>query len=232
MKSKKILVIAAHPDDEVLGCGGAIMYHAERGDEVVVAIMGEGAAARLLTPNGKKKELVQYLASTAEQVAKFLGAKKLLKFNLPDNRLDSMDLLDVVRMVEGVIFDYEPDVIYTHFAGDLNIDHRIIFQAVLTACRPVKHIVSDILSFEIPSSTEWASFDPGKPSFSPNCFVELTEQQMTKKCEAMRLYSTEVQAYPLPRSDEGLKALAQYRGMMAGVPYCEAFQIVKQLIRR
>jgi len=218
---QKILVIAAHPDDEVLGAGGTILKHVKKGDGVSILILSEGETSREGSVNIEKRE------SEARKAAELLGAKIFLE-KLQDNQFDSLPLLKIVKVAEKYLDEVKPSIVYTHNPHDLNIDHRITFQAVLTACRPKPgYFVKKILSFEILSSTEWQVKD-GKNQFLPNVYNEITEF-IDKKIEILEVYRQEVENFPHPRSKEGVKILAQYRGMEAGYKCAEAFQLIRQL---
>lgn len=215
----KVLVIAAHPDDEVLGCGGTIARHVAAGDEVRIHILAEGATSR--TPSrdsdAHATELTA-LAQSAADAAMILGATSVLH-GLPDNRLDSLDLLEVIKLVEEVIFSYQPQLVYTHHSSDVNIDHQVIHRAVVTACRPLPgQSVRTLLFFEIPSSTEWQV----PTAFSPNWFVSI-EETLNLKVQALESYGAEMREFPHPRSISAVKALAAWRGASIGVNAAEAF---------
>jgi len=173
---KKILVIAAHPDDEVLGCGATIAKHAKSGDEVHVVIMAEGATSRdeQRLPHLRASELSE-LERAARSAGEILGSVSLTLHQLPDNRLDSVDLLDLVKLVEQQIDSVKPEIVYTHHAGDLNVDHRRVSEAVAVACRPQPlQPVKTLLFFEVQSSTEWQVPGSGLP-FTPNWYVDVSE---------------------------------------------------------
>ena len=172
MPGKKILIVAAHPDDEVLGCGATIRKSINAGDEVSVVFMADGVTSR---PSEKAEELIAKREENSIKACTVLGIEKPTFFRLPDNRMDATPLLDIVRMLEKVINTFRPQIIYTHHGGDLNIDHRITHQAVMTSCRPVPgSFVKEIYSFEVPSSTEWSSPTMGG-SFEPTVFVDISE---------------------------------------------------------
>ena len=153
---QRVLVIAAHPDDEVLGCGATIARLTQEGHEVYIAILGEGITSRYQQREQADRSLVEALHARGRQVAELLGVRDLFLYNLPDNRFDTVPLLDVVKIIEELIERLKPEVIYTHHGGDLNIDHVVTHRAVLTATRPVTdQPVQEIYAFEVPSSTEW-----------------------------------------------------------------------------
>ena len=227
--NRKILVVAAHPDDEILGCGGTMALHYQRGDEVYVLILGEGVTSRDEKRDRERREKdIEDLKHQVETANKIVGTKKTFLFDFPDNRFDSVPLLDIIKVVEKVKRDIEPDVVYTHHRGDLNIDHRITLNAVMTACRPLKgESVKEIYSFEVPSSTEW-SFGIHE-YFIPNRFVDITDT-LEKKINALRAYSGEVREFPHPRSEAAIEALASVRGISVGLDCAETFEVIRQVL--
>ena len=223
-----ILVLAAHPDDEVLGCGGTIVRLAQAGQEVYIAILGEGITSRYQARAQADVSLVQHLQHRSRQVAALLGARDLFRFDFPDNRLDTVPLLDVIKVVEDLIARVQPDVVYTHHGGDLNVDHSIVFRASLTATRPMAGTsVKSVYAYEVPSSTEWAFQQVGR-AFRPNVFVEMATSLETKT-RAMEVYDSEARAYPHPRSADALRARARYWGSVAGLPAAEAFELIREV---
>ena len=219
----KILVVVAHPDDEVLGCGGTIAKHSSNGDTVNSIIVAEGLTSRdnIRKTDLRKKEL-EKLKLHSLKAAKILGIKSTHFFDLPDNRLDSVDLIDITKKIEQYVFKLKPDIIYTHHYGDLNIDHRTVHNAVMTACRPFSsHFIKKILTFENPSSTEWQSLSFNS-YFKPNYFENI-ETHINKKIRAMKQYKTELKKWPHTRSLEFLNILAKFRGSISGLKYAEAF---------
>ena len=223
----RILVVVAHPDDEVLGCGGTIARHTRQGDEVYCLLLGEGITSRY-SQQGKVKEELKQLKLEAEQAAEILGIKKVFFKDFPDNRFDSIPLLTIVKAIEKVKREIRPAIVYTHHQGDLNIDHQLTFRAVLTACRPLKgETVKEIYSFEVPSSTEWSSPDT-RNYFVPNVFVDISET-FDKKIEALGAYRGEIREYPHPRSPEALRAIAMRWGSTVGCEAAEAFQLVRSI---
>ncbi|NQU57184.1 MAG: PIG-L family deacetylase [Rhodospirillales bacterium] len=219
-----VLVVVAHPDDEVLGCGGTIARHAAEGDGVHILIVAEGATSR----DAEGEDDVARLGDCARAAAEVLKAKPPLLSGFPDNRLDSMDRLDVIREIERHVAKIQPDTVYTHHGGDLNIDHRIVHEAVITACRPLPgSSVRRILSFEAVSSTEWATPAIGLP-FRPTYHVDISTYLPTKLA-ALECYGPEMRPFPHPRSTQAVEALARLRGSQVGLMAAEAFQSEREL---
>jgi N-acetylglucosamine malate deacetylase 1 len=219
-----VLIVAAHPDDELLGCGGTAARLVREGNSVYTAILGEGITSRHPQREGADPAALDNLHVCSQQVADLLGVKDLSLHGLPDNRFDSLPLLDVIKVVEELIERWQPTAIYTHHGGDLNVDHQVVSRAVLTAARPIEGCpVRELYMFEIPSSTEWA-FQQLAPVFNPNVFVNI-ETTLRLKLEGMRLYDSEVRKFPHPRSPEALTAIAQRWGCMVGCKAAEAFEV-------
>ncbi|MBZ5705065.1 MAG: PIG-L family deacetylase [Acidobacteriia bacterium] len=224
----RVLVVAAHPDDEVLGCGGTAVRLAQEGHAVHIAIMAEGITSRHAQRDQADAKQLSRLHQQAQAAAAKMGAKDVVLFKLPDNRLDTVPLLEVVKLVEELVEKLKPEVIYTHHPGDLNIDHEVVHRAVLTATRPMAgHPVREIYAFEVPSSTEWA-FQRLQPSFRPNVFVDVTST-LDAKLDAMACYDSESREFPHPRSSEALRALATRWGSVMGCPAAEAFELVRSI---
>lgn len=225
---KPVLVIVAHPDDEVLGCGGTIARLAQEGHDVYIAILGEGITSRYKRREEGGKRLIEELHSRSREVGQCLCAKEVFLFSLPDNRFDTVPLLDIVKIVENMVDKLQPDIIYTHHGGDLNIDHQIVHRAVLTATRPLENYpVKEIYAFEAPSSTEWA-FQQFEPAFRPNVFVDITKT-LEIKVQAMQLYESEARPFPHPRSPEALRAIAMRWGSVVGCGAAEAFELIRAI---
>jgi LmbE family N-acetylglucosaminyl deacetylase len=219
----KVLVVAAHPDDEVLGCGGTIARMSRDGYAVYVAILGEGITSR---SSVRDTAAIEALHTRSREVARLLGVRDLSLHNLPDNRFDTVPLLDIVKIVEDLIVRFEPEIMLTHHGDDLNVDHSITFRAVLTATRPVVGMpVKEIHAFEVPSSTEW-NFGQLHQGFRPNVFVDVAATLATKIL-AMHVYESEVRPFPHPRSPEALQALARFRGSSSGCEAAEAFELIR-----
>lgn len=221
-----MLVVAAHPDDEVLGCGGTAARRAAAGDALHIGILGTGVTSR---GGGQEAgEAVRMLRADAREVAGMLGAKSIVFGDFPDNRMDEQPLLELVKQVEAWIGEIGPDVVYTHHAGDLNVDHRATSLAVLTATRPLPaSAVRELYAFEVPSSTEWA-FGQAGPAFRPNVFEDIAAT-IDLKVRCLQRYSGEIRAFPHPRSGEALRAAARRWGSVAGLPYAEAFELIRSV---
>ncbi len=230
MKKKSILIIVAHPDDEVLGCGGTIARLAMEGCNVYTLILGEGVTSRSEERDRvkKRKELTE-LKRELKNANKILGVKKVYTFEFPDNRFDTMPLLDIIKVIEKIKKDIKPDILFTHHHGDLNIDHQITFKAVMTAFRPhMDETVQEIYSFEIPSSTEW-NMPTSATVFIPNYFIDISKT-LELKTKAMKEYKSEIRKYPHPRSLEAIEIIAKRWGVQIGRKSAEAFEVIR-LIR-
>jgi N-acetylglucosamine malate deacetylase 1 len=226
---KTIAVIASHPDDELLGLGGTVAKHVQEGDKVYCLILGEGITSRTEKREYADTNTMKDLHSHVYDAAKILGFSLVELAKLPDNRFDSVDLLYIIKIVEQFIEKYKPEIVYTHFQGDLNIDHQRTHQAVLTATRPIAgqpHTVKELYAFETPSATEW-NFSAAT-HFTPNVFVDVTET-LQLKLDAMACYLTESRDYPHPRSLEALRIIAARWGTVCGCKYAEAFQLVRKI---
>lgn len=220
MTSKTILVVAAHPDDEVLGCGGTILRHVEQGDSVHLLFMTDGIGAR----NGSQTEIEQRKAM-ATVAGTILGVKSITQKSFPDNRMDTVALLDIVQAIEGEIERLKPSCIYTHHIGDLNIDHQLTHKAVITACRPQPFFcVKEIYAFEVLSATDWSS--PFKDNFIPTCYVDITHH-FQAKIAALTAYKSEMRLEPHTRSNTNCENLAKLRGNTIGASYAEAFSVLR-----
>lgn len=219
----RVLTVAAHPDDETLGAGGTMAWHTARGDTVWVCILSDGVTSR--------HDKVDLQAECARRACDTLGVDRLVMVGLPDQRLDTLCLLDVITPIERCIEELQPDVVLTHFPGDVNEDHRLVARATMVATRPVAGSpVRKVCAFEIPSSTDWAPPIPGS-IFAPNVFVDI-EDTLETKLLAMKAYSathvSEVRPYPHPRSVEALTAYAQRHGVAAGLMAAEPFMLLRE----
>jgi LmbE family N-acetylglucosaminyl deacetylase len=226
----KILVVAAHPDDEVLGMGATIAKYVKLGHKFHVSFLGEGLFSRTgkARPKGQRETALKMLRHSSQKAGKILGVKEISFHDFPDNSFDTVPFLTLVKCVEREIEKAGPEVIYTHFYGDLNIDHRLTFEACLTAARPLPgKAISRILCFETFSSTEWQAPIVEK-NFVPNWFEEITGF-MNKKKEALMAYSSEMRPYPHPRSLEGCEIAAKRWGLKIGLPKAEAFWLMREI---
>jgi LmbE family N-acetylglucosaminyl deacetylase len=224
---KSILVVAAHPDDEVLGCGGTIAKLADQGASVHVAFLADGVYARDGTELSRADALSARQAA-AQKACGILGTRSISIGTFPDNRMDTVALLDIIKCVEELVAKHSPDTILTHHAGDLNIDHQRIHHAVATATRPQPGcVVKTLCCFEVPSSTEWQLPGSG-PIFAPNYFVDISET-LDRKLAALSAYADELRAWPHARSLRGIEYLARWRGATVGVEAAEAFVLGRQL---
>ena len=229
---KRILIVVAHPDDELLGIGGTISKLKTHFNATIgVAILGEGITSRADSREVEKWENeLKTHNSNIEDAKSILGYDQLFLHSLPDNRFDSLPLLDIVKVVENEINKFRPDIIFTHHEGDLNIDHRMTFEAVITATRPLENQkIESIFTFETPSSTEW-QFGHNQASFQPNFFIEIEELDLQKKIMAMECYHYEKRPFPHPRSPEALTVLAKLRGSQIGRKLAEGFTLIRTII--
>ena len=225
----KIVIIAAHPDDEVIGCGGSIAKWAKAGHEVHVVIMAEGATSRDQNRDrvARSKE-INSLHKAARVASDILGATSLAMLDFPDNRMDSADKLDVIKAVETHINKIKPGMVVTHYASDLNVDHQIVHDAVITACRPEPdQSVQRLLAFEVASSTEWRNSIPNT-SFSPNVFENIADTIEIKKL-ALNAYASEMREWPHPRSIRAIEHLARWRGATIGFEAAEACSLIREI---
>jgi len=224
-----VLVVAAHPDDEVLGCGASIAKWTCEGTEVHVLILAEGATSREASRDLKTTaKQVSCLAESAHRAGEILGIASITLLGLPDNRMDTVDRIDVIKAIEEKVRQIRPSTVATHHAGDLNIDHRIAHESVVVACRPQPgHPVKNILAYEVPSSTEWQS--PGSaPTFQPNTFEDVTGT-LHLKLLALEEYGSEMRPWPHPRSVQSVEHLARWRGATIGCEAAEAYMLMRAI---
>lgn len=226
---RTVLVVAAHPDDEVLGVGGTAARYAAAGDRVYALILGEGQTSRGVHREDIDRAVVAELHQNTIESAKAIGYQEVFFADFPDNRFDQVDLLDLVKVVERQIQELQPQIVYTHYSGDLNIDHQYTARAVLTATRPIgAYCVEEVYAFETLSSSEW-NFDYwAQSAFSPNVFVNISAYY-AKKEQAMKCYISELCQFPHPRSLEGMDVLSKTRGMAAGMERAEAFMLLRKM---
>lgn len=220
----KILIIAAHPDDEILGCGGTIARLVKEGYEAFTLLLGEGITSRDEKRDREKwGQEIDELKKQIHKTNEIIGVKEIFTYDFPDNRFDTVPFLDIVKVIEKIKKQVQPNIIFTHYKNDLNIDHQITYQAVLTASRPIKgESVKEIYSFEVLSSTEW-NFPL---NFSPDVFFDISDT-LDIKLNAMKEYRFELKEYPHPRSLKGIKLNAEMWGMKMGLEYAEGFKCIR-----
>lgn len=218
----RVLVVAAHPDDEALGCAGTIALHSRKGDEVHILFVADGETARQNNHVDIEKRQLRSI-----EAAEVLGAESPIFLPYNDQRLDSYPILEITQRIEQVARDIEPTIVYTHHHGDMNRDHRIVNEAVMTAFRPAPfQSVREIYGFEVASSTEWASGT--QEAFKPSRFCDISFS-WEKKVSALKCYHLEMRDFPHPRSYEGLEVLAKLRGVQSGMKLAEAFTVLRIL---
>ena len=228
---KTVLIVAAHPDDEILGVGATAARYVAEGDTVYAMILGEGQTSRGTHREDIDRETVEELHKNTLESAKAIGFREVFFADFPDNRFDEVDLLDIVKAVEEKIRVLKPQIVYTHYSGDLNVDHQYTARAVLTATRPIgDYCVEEIYAFETLSSSEWNFDHTGQAVFSPNVFVDITEYYAQKET-AMKCYVSELCEFPHPRSITGMDTLSRSRGMTAGMQRAEAFMLIRKSVK-
>jgi LmbE family N-acetylglucosaminyl deacetylase len=222
---KNILVVASHPDDEVLGCGGTLYNLRKKGAKISCLFLSDGESSR---KHPKINKLISERRKQAIKAGKILGINKINFGNFPDNSMDTVPILKIIQFIEKTIKEVRPDAIFTHFESDLNIDHQITSKAVITACRPIKNqTVKSIIFFEILSSSEWNISTKNK-SFKPNYFVDIGKS-IKFKLKALKIYNREMRKWPHPRSIEGVKLLSKTRGSSVGLLNAEAFIVGRHI---
>ena len=234
----KVLVIVAHPDDEVLGMGGTLRKLSVKNHDIKVVFLATGIAARRSdnfrnetkyeinkTLIKKMEEQIKKLRLDAKRALKILGIKNIEFFDFPDNEMDMVSNLEITKTIENIIKKFKPYVIYTHTKNDINVDHRAIFNATITATRPSTRVnVKKVICFEVPSSSEWNFGD----TFSPNIFVDI-KRELSYKKKAIQTYKTELKKFPHPRSANSLDIIAKRWGTVSGFEASEAFELIREL---
>ncbi len=230
LRNKKILVVVAHPDDEILGLGGTINKLVNNyGCEIKVIILGEGITSRGNDRKNNHKKDLEIHKSNIEKAKSFLGYQHLEYYDLPDNRFDTIPLLEIIKIIESEKLKFKPSIVFTHHGGDLNIDHQKTFEAVITSFRPIKgEIVNTIITFETLSSSEWIPSND-KRKFNPNLFVSLDENNIKSKINSMESYYFEKREYPHPRSPKAIRLRAEMWGVTVGKNFSEAFEIIRTI---
>jgi LmbE family N-acetylglucosaminyl deacetylase len=219
----QILILAAHPDDEVLGCGATAARLASERHTVVPVIICENASVRY------SSDMQRTLEESSRKSSEILGISEPVFVGMPDQKLDSYSALEMAQVVEKIIKDIRPEIIFTHHGGDINKDHRVLFEATLVAVRPLPaNTVRSIYTYETISSTEWAASDY-YAQFSPNTFYDVSDT-LEMKIKAFSQYISEVRDYPHPRSPEGIKIRAKDWGARVGLRAAEPFQLIRTIV--
>jgi len=218
----KTLIVAAHPDDDILGCGGLISRLSSMGELIRVIFIAEGTTCRYENITDEVKNEIESRNQCGVNALKILGVSDYKFYNFPCGRLDSEPIIDIAKLIEKEIKEYKPKSILTHSQNDVHNDHKVVNQAVIQATRPINNLVKNLISFEILSSTEWKYSDV----FKPNFFVDISDS-LSKKLEAMSCYSSEQPSSPHPRSNNIITSLASIRGSQSGVTFAEGFEIVR-----
>lgn len=216
---KRVLVIAAHPDDELLGCGGTVALHAAQGDEVTAVIVCEGESLRYGEDGVGQSDHIQ-------AAGKVLGMKEVRTLKFPDQKLDTFTLTDIITPLEKLVDEVQPNVVYSQYGGDINRDHELLFKAVLVATRPMEEFIEAVYAFDTASSTEWAY----PRTFIPDTWVDITST-IEKKLEAMACYESEVRDYPHPRSLKSLSNRSASWGNQCMMEHAEVFMTVRRTLR-
>jgi LmbE family N-acetylglucosaminyl deacetylase len=225
---EKILIIAAHPDDEVLGCGGTIARLVREGKQVHIVILANGLTSRAKFEESKSVELLKQHHERAQRAGRLMGVSSIQVLGFPDQKLDALPLLEITHAIEREIERLQPDTIFTQHGGDLNQDHVITYRATLTATRPMAGgRVRCVYAYEVPSSTEW-SFQRFAPHFRPSVFFDIADT-LEVKIAAMQIYESEAREFPHPRSPQALEAIARRWGSVVGLHAAEAFELVREI---
>ena len=228
--NSRTLVVAAHPDDEILGCGGTLAKLASCGEEIAVLFVAEGESARfsydqLESTSVKQKIEERYSNAVTALESVGVSPTNVTFLNFPCCRLDQIPIIELTKKIEEKVSSFNPSCIFCNAANDINIDHRVVFNATLAAARPLKSpSLRSIYCFEVLSSTEWNTTRPFQPTHF-ECITNFIDQ----KIEAMRIYGKELMDFPHSRSEQGIKALASYRGMQVGVKAAEGFELIRRL---
>lgn len=229
LKNKRIMVVVAHPDDELLGLGASMnKLINEYNVNTHVVILGEGLTSRSEERDiNKWNKQLQIHKKNIKNAQSKIGYNSNSIYDFPDNRFDSISILDIIKVIEKEKIEFKPDIIFTHHGGDLNIDHQITFEAVITATRPMKEEkVKSIITFETPSGTEWRTSSNSR-HFNPNLYISFNKKNLDAKIRGMESYEFEKRKFPHPRSPEALTILAQNRGISVGREYAEAFCLIR-----
>ena len=221
---KKVLAVAVHPDDETLGCGGALLKHKNNGDDIYWLII-----TSIDVENGWEKDKVESRQKEIDSVSKMYGFCVTHSLNFPTTRLDTVPMKDLISEISKIIHNVEPDIIYVPNRSDIHTDHQVAFKAIMSCTKVFRNsFIRKILMYECLSETE---FSPSLQTdvFIPNVFVDITGF-LEEKIKIMKMYRGEMGTFPFPRSEENIRALAMYRGATAGVEAAEAFVLLKEVL--
>ena len=218
--------MVAHPDDDILGCGGTLAKYSST-SSVRVVFIAEGTSCRFEKYDQNQIEAgISVRSESAKRALQKLTISDIYFHNLPCGSLNVIPRVEINKIIEKHIEDFLPDTVITHSAYDANLDHRIVFESALIATRPgAKNFVNTLLSCEILSSSEWAFNE----TFNPNLFIPISFEEVNLKISALIEYASEIRDYPFPRSERGVLTQAQFRGMQSGTEFSEAFQLVRQI---
>ena len=220
----KILILVAHPDDETIGCAGTIYKHFKNKDKIYIASFTDGVSSR-----GKKNQQKKRRIDQSIKVSRALGFSWVNQYSFPDNSLDSVPLIKIIKKIEKIKKEIKPDIVYTHSKYDLNIDHRVIFQSVLTAFRPQpKDNSVEIRCMEVSSATDYGD-QMSLKSFRPNLFIDI-KKYWKKKRDCLNIYKEELRPYPHSRSIKAIKNLSMFRGSQVGIEMAESFEIIRKIL--
>ena len=220
-----VMAIVAHPDDELIGVGGTLIKHVENGDRVNVLILSTGISSRYQNNNDLDvKRKITQLRKISEKIAGYLRYNVYFA-NLPDQRFDTISLLEIIKIIESWLFSIKPNIIYTHNYSDLNIDHRLTFTSTITAARPCNNQIKEIYSFKTLSSTEWQA--PSLQKFKPNFINNISKDILDQKIAALKMYKDEIKENPHPRSIDKIVNEANINGSIILREYAEVFEIIR-----
>lgn len=225
---KKILIIAAHPDDEVLGMGGTIAKYASQGHQIALLIVTNGSTTQY-EDNPRLEDIIQKKKFETQKCASILGISHIFYGNLPDMKLDIIAHVEINKVIEKTIKSFMPNVVFTHFYGDINMDHRRVFESTMVACRPIYNsTIKQVFMYSVPSSTEW-NIQNQSTAFIPNWFEDISGVFSQKKYEGFKCYETELREYPHPRSVEWLMNSDAAEGNKVGLSAAESFVLIRSI---
>jgi N-acetylglucosamine malate deacetylase 1 len=221
---EKVLIVAPHPDDETLGCGGSLLRHKSEGDQIHWLIM-----TTVTEDVGYSQQQISSRETEIEKVAAVYGFPSFLQTNFVTTTLDTYSKSVLIREVSSYFSEVQPNIIYLPFRNDVHSDHAAVFDAVAACSKSFRYpYIRKVRAYETLSETEF-SIRPDKAGFSPNLWIDISEY-LDRKIEIMRMYEGEMGKHPFPRSEQNIRALASYRGAVAGVLAAEAFVSMKEIV--